>query len=204
MPACRCGNPATLVVWRFQTIDTEYVDYLRDACGIQNVLDNKETSRFKRPYIGIVLQVDDYKYYVPLSSPKNNDYIYVNGRKTIRRDVIPIIRLIVESENGELELKGKLKFSSMIPVPDNVITYYDISQETNEDYRMLLEKEYEFIKSNQDKIKRNARVLYNQKTKEDILYSGENANKKPGYLNATIDFKYAEQMHNKYIAEEEQ
>ena len=167
---------------KFYTIDTEYVDYLRDACGIQNVLDNKETSRFKRPYIGIVLQVDDYKYYVPLSSPKNNDYIYVNGRKTIRRDVIPIIRLIVESENGELELKGKLKFSSMIPVPDNVITYYDISQETNEDYRMLLEKEYEFIKSNQDKIKRNARVLYNQKTKEDILYSGENANKKPGYL----------------------
>lgn len=189
---------------KFYTIDTKYVDYLRDACGIQNVLDNKETSRFKRPYIGIVLQVDDYKYYVPLSSPKNNDYIYVNGRKTIRRDVIPIIRLIVESENGELELKGKLKFSSMIPVPDNVITYYDISQETNEDYRMLLEKEYEFIKSNQDKIKRNARVLYNQKTKEDILYSGENANKKPGYLNATIDFKYAEQMHNKYIAEEEQ
>ena len=189
---------------KFYTIDTEYVDHLRDACGIQNVLDSKETSRFKRPYIGIVLQVDDYKYYVPLSSPKNNDYIYVNGRKTIRRDVIPIIRLIVESENGELELKGKLKFSSMIPVPDNVITYYDISQETNEDYRMLLEKEYEFIKSNQDKIKRNARVLYNQKTKEDILYSGENANKKPGYLNATIDFKYAEQMHNKYIAEEEQ
>lgn len=50
---------------KFYTIDTEYVDYLRDACGIQNVLDNKETSRFKRPYIGIVLQVDDYKYYVP-------------------------------------------------------------------------------------------------------------------------------------------
>lgn len=186
---------------QFYTIDTDYVDYLQDTCGIQNVLDNKETELHKRPYIGIVLQINDYKYYVPLSSPKNSDYVYVNGRRAIRRDIIPIIRIIVENENGELELKGKLKFSSMIPVPDNVITYYDISQETNEDYRILLEKEYEFIKSHQDMIKRNARVLYNQKTKEDILYSEENASKKPGYLSATIDFKYAEQMHDKYISE---
>lgn len=114
------------------------------------------------------------------------------------------IRIITENEDGEVELKGKLKFSSMIPVPDNVITYYNISQESNENYKILVEKEYEFILSNQDKIRRNAQILYNQKTKEDILYSCENANKKPGYLNATIDFKYAEQMHDKYIAEEEQ
>lgn len=189
---------------KLYTIDTAYVDYLQNTCGIQKVLDNKEDSAHERPYLGIVLQINAYKYYVPLSSPKNSDYFYVNGIRTIRRDIVPIIRIITENEDGEVELKGKLKFSSMIPVPDNVITYYNISQEINQNYKILVEKEYEFILSNQDKIKRNAQILYNQKTKEDILYSGENANKKPGYLNATIDFKYAEQMHDKYIAEEEQ
>nr|WP_288631234.1 type III toxin-antitoxin system ToxN/AbiQ family toxin [uncultured Blautia sp.] len=189
---------------KLYTIDTAYVDYLQNACGIQKVLDNKEDSTHERPYLGIVLQINAYKYYVPLSSPKNSDYFYVNGIRTIRRDIVPIIRIITENEDGEVELKGKLKFSNMIPVPDNVITYYNISQENNENYKILVEKEYEFILSNQDKIRRNAQILYNQKTKEDILYSDENANKKPGYLNATIDFKYAEQMHDKYIAEDKQ
>ena len=40
-----------------------------------------------------------------------------------------------------------------------------------------------------------------KKTKESILYAGGNAEKRPGYLDATIDFKYAEKMHDKYTRE---
>lgn len=94
---------------KLYTIDTAYVDYLRDICGIQKILDNKEESVHGRPYLGIVLQINGYKYYVPLSSPKNSDYFYMNGVRVIRRDIIHIIRIITENEDGEEELKGKLK-----------------------------------------------------------------------------------------------
>lgn len=186
---------------RLCTIDTEYVEYLQNTCNIPHVLDNKEESVHGRRYLGVVLQIEHYKYYVPLSSPKSSDYVYINGQRRIRRSIIPIMRIITRDEGNSPELKGKLKFSSMIPVPDSAISLYNISQEPDSAYKIIVEKEYAFIRSNQDDIIRHATVLYNQKTKENILYTGHNAFRKPGYLSATVDFKYAEQMHDKYIQE---
>lgn len=60
---------------RLCTIDTEYIEYLQNTCNIPHVLDNKEESVHGRRYLGVVLQIEHYKYYVPLSSPKNNDFI---------------------------------------------------------------------------------------------------------------------------------
>lgn len=176
-------------------IDTNYITYLKSNKVLHRVLENKDDC-FVRKYIGIVLNINGFKYYVPLSSPKEDkDYIILNGIKTIRKSIVPIIRIISKDINGNDELKGTIKFSSMIPVPDSVITYYDFSKETDNDYRILVEKEYEFIKSNKDTILKNASILYNQKTKENILFKDT---KKPGYLESTVDFILAEKMHNTY------
>ena len=118
----------------------------------------------------------------------------VNGKQVIRNDIIPIIRITVR-ENEEMVLKGTVKLSNMIPVPENAIFDYDIDGEENEQYKALVRKEYEVLKQKEKKLLKNAKCLYKQKTKEDILYVGENTNKKPGYLSATIDFKYAEQVY---------
>jgi len=182
---------------KLYTIKTEYVDYLRADTKLKNVFDNKdEKGHFLRKYLGVILVIEGYNYYVPLSSPKDSDYLIVEGIKTIRPNVIPIIRIISTDVNGEQELKGTLKFSNMIPVPGDVITYYDISQEADGDYRILVEKEYEFIKKNRHQIVKNASILYNQKTKETLLYTG--GKKKPGYLKNVVNFKYAEQKHDQY------
>lgn len=114
---------------RLCTIDTEYVKYLQNTCNISHILDNKEESVHGRRYLGVVLQIGHYKYYVPLSSPKNNDFIYIDGQRRIRRSIIPIMRIIARDEDNKPELKGKLKFSSMIPVPDSAILPYNISEE---------------------------------------------------------------------------
>ena len=185
---------------KLYTIDTAYIDFLRADPKLSNVFDNKDDSgSFVRKYLGVVLTIGKYKYYVPLSSPKNSDFIFSGKSKTIRKSIIPIIRIVTEDKNGVPELKGTLKFSNMIPVPDSVITYYDISKETDADYKILVEKEYEFIKKNRPLILRNATVLYNQKTKEDKLFPNEN--KKPGYLGNVVDFKYAEQVYDKYTVQ---
>ena len=186
--------------FRLCTIDTKYIEFLRSDRKLYNVFENKDDVNFIRKYIGIVFNIGQYHYYAPLSSPKRTDYKVVNGKQIIRNDIIPIIRIVVQ-ENEEMRLKGTVKLSNMIPVPEKAIFDYDIEREENEQYKALIEKEYAVLKQKERKILKNAELLYRQKTKEDILYSGENANKKPGYLSATINFKYAEQMHDKYISE---
>lgn len=108
------------------------------------------------------------------------------------------MRIVTRSADGQQELKGKLKFSNMIPVPDDMIEYYDISTESDDNYKIMVEKEYEFIRCNSGRIIRNTNVIYNQKTKENELFTDGN---KPGYLNATIDFTYAEKIHDMYVEE---
>lgn len=138
-----------------------------------------------------------YSYYVPLSSPKESDYTHKETKKIIRKSIIPIIRIVVKDKYGNPELKGTLKVSNMIPVPPGAITYYDISKESDSNYKILVKKEYEFIKKNKNMILKNATVLYNQKTKESSLFL--DSKKKPGYLATVVDFKYAEQMHDRYL-----
>lgn len=185
---------------KLYTIDSKYIDYLRQQPNFKNIFDNKESAAFPKKYIGIVLTVNEYNYYVPLSSPKNSDYLISNGEKVIRKSIIPIIRITSKNKNGVLELKGTLKFSNMIPVPVQAISYYDINKEPNRNYKILVEKEYEFIRKNQKLISRHASILYNQKTKEDVLFAS--SRKKPGYLEHVIDFKYAEKLYDEYISKE--
>lgn len=178
------------------TIETAYIDYLRKYEKLYNVFDNKESEDNKsRKYLGVVLNIGDYKYYAPLSSPKSSDYIVCGGKKMIRKSIIPIIRITDERRDGTLELKGTLKLSNMIPVPDQVITYYDISREKDTDYKILVEKEYAFIKKNEKLILKYAHVLYKQKTQEKKIFTD---GKKPKYLDEVVDFKYAEMISDKY------
>jgi len=171
----------------FYNISTPYIDYLRLDPKLSHIYDNKDGLGWHgRKYIGIVLNINGFEYYVPLSSPKGTDY---DALGNIRKDQIPIIRIVSDDMHGDPEVKGTLRFSHMIPVPITEISPYYFASETDQNYKILVEKEYKFIKSNQNRIYSNASVIYNQKTKEDTLYVG---NVKPNYLNSTIDFTYAE------------
>lgn len=68
-----------------------------------------------------MLEINSYKYYIPLPSPKEkHDYVWVNGEKRIRKDSLIVKRIVSRKEN-EMELKATLQIGTMIPVPDSVI-----------------------------------------------------------------------------------
>ena len=102
------------------TIDTKYIEFLRSDRKLYNVFENKDDANFIRKYIGVVFNIGQYHYYAPLSSPKRTDYKIVNGEQIIRNDIIPIIRIAVR-ENEKMRLKGTVKLSNMIPVPEKAI-----------------------------------------------------------------------------------
>ena len=150
-------------------ISKEYISYISTV--EKNVFSSKENDRnHTRKYLGIVYSINGYNYYIPLSSPKNSDYRMKNGVQKIRGSIVPIIRITSQSSSGELELKGTLKLSNMIPVPASELTLYDVEHEQDLFYKALIHKEMLFIRKNKNKIVQNAKILYKQK-KENTLPS---------------------------------
>jgi len=165
----------------------DYINYLRKFD--RKVFLNKEEERRKeRKYLGTVLHIHNFKYFVPLSSPKESDYILIDGKKEIRKSIIPIMRIVVKDKSGNDELKGTLKFSNMIPVPDRALIKYDLKNEVDEDYKILLTKEIFFINSNSVSIMKNAQVIYTQKTKKYTI----------NYLKDTVEFPLLEEKCEEY------
>ena len=117
-------NERIEIVWSIRGIHLIYQHRWK------KVFSSKETDRnHTRKYLGIVYNINGYNYYIPLSSPKNSDYRLENGVQKIRGSIIPIIRITAQSSSGELELKGTLKLSHMIPVPGSELTLYDMEHE---------------------------------------------------------------------------
>lgn len=59
--------------FKLYSVSDDYVEWLRK--DFPNVYSNKINSRtHTRKYLGVVLQIGQYLYYVPMSSPKDSDY----------------------------------------------------------------------------------------------------------------------------------
>lgn len=178
---------------RIYSVSDRYISYLRSDERLKNVFENKTDSRIHtRKYLGAVFSKGEFRYFIPFSSPKKTDYIISgDGSRTIRKSIVPIIRMTTkDTVTGEIELKGTLKLSNMIPVPFSELTPYDTSQEQDVNYRLIVQKEWDFIRSHSSLIYKNAQIIYNQKTKCDALFVNRPI---PGYLKNTVDFHYAEE-----------
>ena len=164
---------------KLYAITDEYINYLRKFDN--RVYDNKEdTRKVMRKYLGIVLNINQFNYYIPLSSPKKSDY----KNNEIRKSVIPIIRIVSNEEVDNIPvLKGTLRISNMIPVPDSELILYEPKNEKNKNYKILVEKELEFIGKNKDMIKKYANILYKQKIN----------NYDVSYIKNVVDFKLLEE-----------
>ena len=151
---------------KLYSISDEYIKYLRKK--FPRVYSNKEDVRVHtRKYLGVVLTIGDYKYYIPLSSPKDkHDYITVDGKKTIRKDSLIVMRIVSRSKD-DYELKGTLQIGTMIPVPDSEIELYDMDGEKDQSYKDLILEELIYIRKNEDKIIKNAKILYSKKKAND-------------------------------------
>lgn len=58
---------------KIYSVSDRYIEYLRKE--EPNVYSNKINARtHTRKYIGVVIQMNHYNYYIPMSSPKDSDY----------------------------------------------------------------------------------------------------------------------------------
>lgn len=150
---------------KIYSIEDNYVKYLHDF-DTHVFLNTGTGYKHTRKYVGYVIEMNFCQYYIPMSSGKNSDYVFdVTGIKTIRPNSVPLIRMVDLAKN---KLYGTLDIGNMIPVPRLSLIEYDVNAETDYDYKNLLLAEIEFVKSNQDLILRNAKIMYNLKTQNRI------------------------------------
>lgn len=106
-------------------VDYEYRKYLYNY-------DNRVNLKANRRYTGIIIVLDHYKYFVPLTSRPLRD----DGRKRNSRTTVEIY----DEQN---ELIAALLINNMIPVPDSCFELVDIPNDKDKDY---LNSEYFYIR----------------------------------------------------------
>ncbi len=158
------------------SISDNYIKYLRKFDD--KIYDNKEEIRtHERKYLGIVLTVNEFNYYIPMSSPKKSDYLDFD-KKIIRNDTKTIIRI-----HDNNRLYGTLRISNMIPVPITELEPYIISNEDDLKYREVILGKLRYINNNSDRIVKYVKTVYNQKIRDIDV----------GYIKNTVDFKLLEE-----------
>jgi protein AbiQ len=148
-------------------IQDDYIDLLRKYDS--KVPYNKNHSR---PYVGVVIKINDINFFAPMSSPKPKHQTMKNG--------IDVFKI----NNGAL---GVINLNNMIPVPDSAlipVNYSNLSPR----YKTLLEDQRQFINNN--KIS-----LYK---KVDKLYSLYNKNSIPDIAKRCCNFKLLEKLCREY------
>lgn len=135
---------------KFYTIDENYNNYLR---AFDNRVQDISTKNKKenRPFVGILLMVNNVYYCAPLASPKEKHTKMKN-----QRDFLKI-------NSG---LYGAINFNNMIPVTYELITEINLKINNSDNiemqkYKNLLINQLSWCNSNKYKIIRTADKLYN-------------------------------------------
>ena len=159
---------------RFYHVKDDYINFLRKYD--KKVADNKHETR---PYVGIVLEIGNVKYYAPFSSPKPK-------HKTMKNT------MDFRKINGGLY--GAINFNNMIPVTDSALILIDIEKISDDKYRRLLQNQYKAIRSDTVQIEKTANLL------RELLFSDDSelADYEIRIKQRCCNIKLLEQIYTQY------
>ncbi len=127
-------------------LDKNYCNYLRKFdYRVPYNYDNKD----KRPFIGVLFEVNNCMYFAPLSSPKIKHL-----KLASKLDFFKI-------DNGKL---GAINFNNMLPVTENNIVKINLNciTEANYKYIKLLKEQLYWLNRNRDKLYTRSKKIYDK------------------------------------------
>lgn len=145
---------------KFYEVEPDYLEYLRNyESKVPYIQYENRNQKF---FCGIVLEIDGFKFYAPVSSNKDKKYtdypMYSNQKSCL----------------------GTIRFAYMVPVPNNQLKVKDFSKVPDEKYRSLLNKQWNFCKHKRNQIQKKAEIVYNGVVKNE---------NKPRFASACCDFE---------------
>ena len=100
---------------KWYVADKEYVNYLRT---FDNKVENIDYNNKLKPYLGLLIKIDKFNYYVPISSSKEKHY-----KMNENIDFIKIMK--------QERLLGVLNLNNMVPIADEhirILKYKEIDK----------------------------------------------------------------------------
>lgn len=157
---------------KFYEVDREYIKYLKE--NGDDKVPNIEYEKHKKFFCGIVLTINNFNYFAPVSSYNKKAHTTF---------------LIMDKDKKTKELKAisSLRFSFMFPCPIEYLNQKDFSKE-EEKYQILLRKELNYCNIHREKIKKLANEVYKL---------GQNENNRKRFN--ICDFKKLEQKYIEYL-----
>ncbi|HOZ54282.1 MAG TPA: type III toxin-antitoxin system ToxN/AbiQ family toxin [Bacilli bacterium] len=127
-------------------IDSEYCDYLR---GFDARVTYNKNEKSLRPFLGALIEINNCKYFAPLSSPK--------PKHEKMKNIIDFIKI----DGGKL---GAINFNNMIPVKENNYVLVDLNTKlsSRDDiiYQNLLKEQLRWLNKNKSSILKASNKLY--------------------------------------------
>ena len=126
-------------------VDYNYCDYLR---GFDEKVCYNSGQKELRPYIGILFEINECKYFAPLSSPKLKHQHMEN--------TLDFIKI----SNGKL---GAINFNNMIPLKDEcykLMNLKNVSESRDRKYNHMLNLQLRWLNRNYNYIMGRAENLY--------------------------------------------
>src|SRR5690606_29865866 len=127
---------------RIYEVEKDYIHYLK---SFDKLIPEEHPGKRPRKYIGVVFEIDDCKYFAPLSSTKDK-------HKRMKND-----KDFLKINSGE---HGAINFNNMITVHEDVLIEYDINNEPDIMYQNILKAQVRFLRINRDNIRGIARNLH--------------------------------------------
>ena len=170
-------------------INIDYIKYLHNF-DKEVYYDEKDEDYENKPYLGIIVSNNGYKYFIPLTSAKekhkdlknsSDNYIMiyekVSLQDSMKLDTQNWISKVITEKNTFIikHILSILDIKKMIPVSDGVFYKENIDSMKDSGRKRLLLKEYEFLSPIKDKILKKAENIYSKQLETNKIF--------PGYCN---------------------
>lgn len=179
----------------FYEIDINYLKYLNSIDS--EVYYNSSYLYNCKPFIGIIVGINKYNYFIPLTSAKEKHknwkniadehlliYEIVNKNKKNNKG---IFKEFSKTEN--LQILSVIDIKKMIPVPDNSFKNIIFKNLKDDNYKNLLQKEYKFCLKVKDKIIKRVEKIYKEQKESKVV------------RNKYCNFSLCEKVMEEYIKE---
>ena len=160
----------------FYNVDTRYLQYLNTI--EPEVQFTQEKDYTQKPFLGILVIIETYTYFIPLTSGKPKHakwknvgsahyliYEQVKKMELRKRDIFKYI-----SETDALKIFAALDLKKMIPVADGLYSRIEFAKLEDQKYADLLEKEYRFCQKIQDGILSKVTQIYREQKETGKVY----------------------------------
>lgn len=145
-----------------------YLKYLHD--DIDSEVYYAPSKYETKPFLGIVVGIGSYTYFIPFSSSKPKHLKWKNVApdhyliyEVVKKNSVSP-KAVCKPDNGGMvkHIMAVLDLKKMIPVPKDCYSKVDFSKITDAAYKATLEKEYRFCKGIQDGILNKVTRIYSE------------------------------------------